>query len=88
MKPKSHHSNQSDQTIPITVQKFSWEQVAKFSTFEEADQKRNELKAQGKLTKVRLMGNREWGTNHFSVKVGKPIKKEEAVEKVLKNDAG
>tara|TARA_Y100001937_G_C6908848_1_gene236649 strand:+ start:210 stop:464 length:255 start_codon:yes stop_codon:yes gene_type:complete len=36
--------------------KYSWKQVKKFKTFEDADKERNKLKSEGSLVKIRRCG--------------------------------
>ena len=67
-KPWRNRGTKGPQPNP---RKYSWKQVKKFKTFEDADKERNKLKASGSLVKIRRCGP---DGKLFKVVVGTEIK--------------
>jgi hypothetical protein len=70
-----------EEEVKHNPQKFKWNKVGIYSTFADADEKRNALNDKGERTKIRRCGA---GGSRFKVLTGMSVEKKQTVKKSKK----
>jgi|TARA_R100000008_G_scaffold25894_1_gene14016 hypothetical protein len=70
-----------EEEVKHNPQKFKWNKVGIYSTYEDADEKRNALNEKGELTKIRRCGT---GGSRFKVLTGESVEKPKPKKKEKK----